>query len=74
MSDSLTTKLKSAAVPDPAFDRLCLAEKRAWLRAYLEEGAAQIAKGQSVSLSSDADVEALFNAIRAEAHEKAGLE
>lgn len=74
MTDSSASKPKSAAVPDPAFDRMSMAEKRAWLRAYLEEGATQIASGQSVSLSSDADVGVLFNTIRPEAPEEAGLE
>lgn len=72
MTDALADRLKSAAVPDPAFDRLTLAEKRAWLQSYLEEGRAQLANGQSVSLASDEDIEALFKSIRAEVHEKAG--
>lgn len=60
MTDSSASKPKSAAVPDPAFDRMSMAEKRAWLRAYLEEGAAQVAKGQTVSLASDGEIEALL--------------
>ena len=72
MTDALAARLKSAAVPDPDFDRLTLAEKRAWLQVYLDEGRAQLAKGQSVSLESDAEIEALFERIRAEAHEESG--
>ena len=74
MKDALAAKHKSAAVPDSDFDRLSLEEKRAWLRSYLDDGRAQIAEGRSVSLDSDADIEALFEVIRAEAHEKAGLD
>lgn len=74
MTDTLAAKQKSAAVPDPEFDRLSLAEKRAWLERYLEEGRRQVEDGRVVRLASDADVEALFETIRAEAHEKAGLD
>lgn len=73
MPDKLAAKLESAAIPNPDFDRLSLAEIRAWLQSYLEEGTAPIASGQSISLESEADVDALFDTIRVEAHEKAGL-
>ena len=72
MTEKLAPRLKSAAVPDPDFDRLPLAEKRAWLDSYLREGRREIESGQSVSLETEADIDALFAAIRAEAHEKAG--
>ena len=73
MTEALAPKLKSAAVPDPDFDRLPLAEKRAWLETYLAEGRTQIEAGQAVTLETEDDIKALFESIRAEAHEKAGL-
>jgi len=73
MAETLAPKLKSAAVPDPEFDRLPIDDKRAWLQAYLAQGRTEIEAGQSVALESEADIDTLFQSIRAEAHEKAGL-
>ena len=73
MTEKLAPKLKSAAVPDPEFDRLPLAAKRAWLESYLAEGRAQIEAGEAVILETEEEINALFRTIRAEAHEKAGL-
>ncbi len=73
MSEVKSDKQKSAAVPDGEFGQLTQAEKWAWFTGYLAEGRQQIADGTSICLRSDEEIANLFNLIRREAQNRAGL-
>ena len=73
MSQVIDQKTASAAIPDKAFDAMTDAQKRAWVRAYLADGQAQIARGDVVRLHSDADIDTLLETIRNQAHERSGI-